>query len=137
MVLTQLLQVVCISVPSVSIRLGKLAGQLILVLSVILSGCTSMQTVDQKKADWQSRIKPGDSVVVYVDSGEILPLTVASMDNEGFSGNSSQGMQHVQWASVLKIEREQVDVVKTAGAAVGTALLVPVVVVLCLAGGCQ
>lgn len=109
----------------------------LIVFSLLLGGCTSMQTVNQAKAEWQDKIELGDKVVVYEHSGKIQPLTVQIITDDGFGGVGPGGYQDIAWNDIVKIEREQIDPLKTTGAVIGTAILVPIAVVLCLAGGCQ
>jgi hypothetical protein len=95
-----------------------------------------MQKVSAERAPWAEVIHPGDSLIVYVVTGEIMPITVSEVSSSSLKGYSEGKSFEWEWTELVKVEREQVDVLATAGATVGVAVLVPVVVTLCLLGGC-
>ena len=116
-------------------RVG-LRCSLLIVSVLLMGGCTSMQKVSAERAPWAEAIHPGDSLIVYVVTGEIMPITVSEVSPSSLKGYSEGKSFEWEWNELVKVEREQVDVLATAGATVGVVVLVPVVVTLCLLGGC-
>lgn len=104
-------------------RFRPLLG-LALAAALVLGGCTRLQEVPLAPPPLQEAVKPGEKVRVTLRDGTIRELEVTAVEPEAIVA----GEQRIAAAEIVKLEREEVDVGKTAFASIGGLALVGLVI---------
>lgn len=97
---------------------------LVLAMALVLGGCTRMQEVPLAPTPLQEAVKPGEKVRVTLRDGTVRELEVTAVEPEAIVA----GEERVAAAEIVKLERREVDVGKTAAATVGGLALVGLVI---------
>ena len=89
------------------------------------AGCTTTQTVHgSQEALVQKKVRVGDKVTLHYVSGASVKVKLTSIGQESLTGISDDGRTVTTvYADLLSLEKKKVEVVKTAGAAVGIVAL--------------
>ncbi len=115
-------------------------GVLLFVILVFLSNaaCTTTRPIElNDQASYASEIQVGDKVrLLYLDE-RVREIRVTEVNDQEIIGKlDSGGVVIADWRDIYEAERVTISPLKTAGAAVGIAIVVPVIVLLAVASGC-
>ncbi|MBD3646639.1 MAG: hypothetical protein HUJ31_04100 [Pseudomonadales bacterium] len=90
-------------------------------LSMGLSGCTSIRTLEGEKLQ---KIKLGEQVTIYEKDGRVTKLTVSKVTPDEIKGQlyPGGGMVTVAIDDIEDVQVERTDYVKSAAAGVGAAV---------------
>lgn len=91
--------------------LSRLRGALALVLSVsvLLSGCTTLTTIPVPAPNAPVAVNPGDKVVAHTHAGQKLEFTVKRIEPTALVGEHTR----VEFADIAKLEVRRPDEDKT------------------------
>jgi len=109
----------------------------------LLAGCTTMKEMPLDGEGLAARLKTGDHIIVYEDSGRVLDLRFVLIEDDVLRGSlvmDGREAVQVRLADISKIETERVAVGRTTGAVLGGAVLLPIAAMgagIALAGGMQ
>jgi len=112
--------------PKTNMRCHRAIG-LLMALLMTTTGCTSIRSFEGPRLE---RLKLGELATVYETSGRVSKLYISAITDEEISGQYHQGGQTVSIprSDIDSIEVERTDYAKSAGAAVGGAVVAVVVV---------
>ncbi len=113
---------------------------LLCAILVFLSNaaCTTTRPIElDDQASYASEIQVGDKVrLLYLDE-RVREIRVTEVNDQEIIGKvDSGGVVIADWRDIYEAERVTISPLKTAGAAVGIAIAIPVIVVLAVASGC-
>ena len=94
------------------------------------AGCTTMHHVNgSPEALAEKKIKVGDKVTVHYTSGHSETLKLTEIGEDSLSGIADDGRSvEIDYDNLLSLDHKEVNVLKTAGAAVGVVVLGAVLV---------
>lgn len=100
-------------------------------------GCTTIDSMNgTQEALAEEKIQVGDDVFLHYVGGESLEIEITNIGAETVSGIADNGRKVViNYADLSSIGHKRVEVLKTAGAALGIIALSPLIVVGVLATG--
>lgn len=104
----------------------KTALLLALLVSIhCVTGCTSMQTVHgSPEAVAAMKIRTGDKVTLNYVSGHSEKVKLTALGSDSLTGMTEDGRTiEVAYDDLLSLEHKEVEVLKTAGAAVGVVVV--------------
>lgn len=93
---------------------------MVALLVMALSGCTTLRRYEQPSAAVLSEhLEPGDRIRVLNRVGREYHLTVTQVTPEYFVGREADGKTwRFKWEQIQRLEREEIDGLKTTGAVV-------------------
>ncbi len=107
-------------------------------LFLLSTTCTTIKTIDNsEEATYSEQIKVGDNVRLIYLAGQVRNIRVTAISETEISGTpyDSKFKRAIgpgivaAWTDVYQAETVKVSVLKTAGAAVGLVIVIPVIVV--------
>ena len=110
----------------------------VIVTLVFNSGCTTVRPIDaDEPTSYVQEIKVGDKVrLAYLDE-RVREIRVTEIDDREIVGKLESGAVVIaDWQDIYAVERVTISPLKTAGAAVGIVVAIPVLVLLAVASGC-
>ena len=106
---------------------------------VMNTACTTTRAIDlDEQATYADRVQVGDKVrLLYLDE-RVREIRVTEVNGQEITGKlDNGGVVIAEWADIYEVEQVRISPLKTAGAALGIAVAIPVVAVLALASGCM
>lgn len=100
-----------------------IAAAMLISLCLAATGCTTTRTLPVPRSASQtlsSDIKPGNSVVLTLKSGQTRKLRVTSVEPDALVVKG----ERIPFADIEKLQRRKFSIIKTAGAVVGAAAVV-------------
>ena len=100
-----------------------------LALLALVAGCTTMKEMPTGGGEFAGRLKTGDHIVVYENSGRVFDLRFVRLDGDRMLGSlAKDGREAVEIrvADIEKIEVERVAAGRTAGLVLGAIVLLPI-----------
>ena len=93
---------------------------------VSLTACSTMRAIeDFSPSRIQEQVAVGDEVRIAATNGKVYELTVTQVEAESLTGRTTGGkVFKVQYTAIQYIEVEKIDGWKTAGATLGSAVIV-------------
>jgi hypothetical protein len=110
----------------------------LIIVFLLNSACTTTRPIDvDEHTSYAQQIRVGDKVrLLYLDE-RVKDIKVTEINEQEIIGKlDSGGIVIADWRDVYQAERVKLSPLKTAGAAVGIAVAIPVIVVLTVASGC-
>jgi hypothetical protein len=104
----------------------RVALVLVLSLSLLCSGCTTLQRVplpERVAQESLTAVKPGDRIVVFLKSGEQKRFRIAGITETGLEGRNDS----VAFADIASLDVRKVHAWRTTGAVVGTVVGIAVI----------
>ena len=89
----------------------------IIIMAVLLIGCTTMKRVDPQQTDLAEFIEVGDRLIVYTRNSGNMAMTVTDIDDKVIRSNNVT----VKIDDIVRVEVEKIDGAKTTLAIVGAA----------------
>lgn len=113
---------------------------LIIITAVFMTNaaCTTTKAIElDEQATYADRVQVGDKVrLVYLDE-RVREIRVTDVNDREIIGKlETGGVVIADWLDIYEVEQVRISPLKTAGAAVGIAVAIPVLAVLALASGC-
>lgn len=118
--------------------ISKRSIQFVIVTLLFNSGCTTIRPIDaDEPSSYVQEIKVGDKVrLAYLDE-RVREIRVTAINEQEIIGKLESGaMVIADWQDIYSVERVTISPLKTAGAAVGVMVAIPVLVLLAVASGC-
>ncbi len=119
-----------------SFRTGfRLAVAMLTIVSVLLSGCTTLRSVPLPAAGQPGQavtVKVGDDVQVQLKSGEALAFKITAIEPDALVGKKAQngGDVRTRFQDMTGLRVKRVDPVRTGAAVLGGAAVLAVVALL-------
>lgn len=113
-----------------NIRTKQLLTVILCVVMLGNIGCTTMHSVHgSPEALAEKKIRVGDKVTLHTVTGRSIEAKLTNIGEESVSATTTTG-QHVEidYDDLLSLDHKEVEVLKTAGAAVGVVALGAVLV---------
>ena len=110
----------------------------VIVTLVFNAGCTTVRPIDgDEPTSYVQAIKVGDKVrLAYLDE-RVREIRVTEINDREIVGKLESGAVVIaDWQDIYAVERVTISPLKTAGAAVGIVVAIPVLVLLAVASGC-
>ena len=111
---------------------------LVILVFLLNTACTTIKPIDvDERSSYAQHIQPGDKVrLLYVD-GRVREIKVAEINSMEIIGKlETGGVVIAEWQDIYEVESVTISPLKTAGAAVGIAVAIPVLALFALASGC-
>lgn len=108
------------------------------MLFLLISACTTIKPIElTEQTSYAKVIAVGDKVrLLYLDE-RIKEIRVTEISEQAITGKLESGAVVIaDWRDIYEAERIQISPIKTAGAAVGIAIAVPILAVLAVMSGC-
>lgn len=102
------------------------------------TACTTTRPIElDEHATYAGKVRVGDKVrLLYLDE-RVREIRVTATDDQQIIGKlDTGGVVIADWRDIYAVEQVRISPLKTAGAAFGIAVAIPVLVVLALASGC-
>lgn len=102
------------------------------------AACTTTKPIDiDEQTTYAQKIAVGDRVrLLYLDE-RVKEIRVTEINPREITGKlESGGVVIADWRDIYEAERVEISPIKTAGAAVGIVIAIPVVALLALMSGC-
>ena len=102
------------------------------------AGCTTVKPIDiDERSTYAQHIEPGDKVrLLYLDE-RVREIRVVEVNDREITGKlESGGMVIADWRDIYAAERVQISSIKTAGAAFGIVVAIPVLALMAVMSGC-
>ena len=115
--------------------------QTVLFVIIVLltnTGCTTIKPIDvDDQTTFAEQIKVGDKVrLAYLDE-RVREIRVTEVNDQEIIGKLESGAVVIaDWRDIYDVEQVRISPLKTAGAAVGIIVAIPVIAVLAVASGC-
>lgn len=110
----------------------------ILIAVLTTTGCTTIKPIDiDGPTTFAEQIKVGDKVrLAYLDE-RVREIRVIAVNDQEITGKlESGGVVIADWRDIYDVEQVRISPLKTAGAAVGIAIAIPIIALLAVASGC-
>lgn len=106
---------------------------------VMNTACTTTRSIElDEQTSYADRIQVGDKVRLLFLDERVREIRVTEVNGEEITGKlETGGVVIAEWADIHEVEQVQISALKTAGAAVGIAVAIPVLALLALASGCM
>ncbi|MDH3532905.1 MAG: hypothetical protein OEO82_08240 [Gammaproteobacteria bacterium] len=111
---------------------------LIIVVLHANSACTTTRAIDvDPSSSYAQTIEVGDKVrLLYLDES-VKEIRVLENNDQEITGKlESGGVVIADWRDIYAVESVEISPLKTAGAALGIAIAIPILVVLAVMSGC-
>jgi len=114
---------------------------LLLAVSAVFllnTACTTIKPIESDiPSDYVAQIEIGDKVrLLYLDE-RVREIEVLDLNDAEITGKvDGGGIVIADWRDVYQVEQVKISPLKTAGAAVGVLVAIPVVVALAVVSGC-
>ena len=111
---------------------------LVILVFLLNTACTTIKPIDlDERSSYAQHIRPGDKVrLLYLD-GRVKEIKVTEINSMEIIGKlDTGGVVIADWRDIYEAESVTISPLKTAGAAVGIAVAIPVLALLALASGC-
>ncbi|MCP4301913.1 MAG: hypothetical protein GY783_15105 [Gammaproteobacteria bacterium] len=122
--------------------MNAVTRKIVLLLSLAAfsmnAACTTIKPIDvDEQTTYAQQIKVGDKVrLLYLDE-RVKEIRVTEVNEQEISGKlDSGGVVIADWRDIYEAEQVKISPVKTAGAAVGVVIAIPVLAVLAIMSGC-
>lgn len=102
------------------------------------TACTTIKPIDlEEQSTYAQEIEVGEKVrLVYLDE-RVKEIRVSNVNEQEIIGRlESGGVVIADWRDIYAAERVEISAAKTAGAAVGIVIAIPVLAVLAVMSGC-
>ncbi len=119
--------------------LNKKLWVIVMAVSMTNAACTTTQPIHlDEQATYADHVRVGDKVrLLYLDE-RVREIRVTEVSDQEIIGKlESGGVVIADWQDIYAVEQVRISPLKTAGAAVGIAVAIPVLAVLALASGCM
>lgn len=110
----------------------------IIVVLLANSACTTTRPIDvDASSSYAQTVEVGDRVrLLYLDE-RVKEIRVLEVNDQEITGKlESGGVVIADWRDIYAVESVEISPLKTAGAALGIAIAIPVLVVLAVMSGC-
>lgn len=110
----------------------------IIVVLLANSACTTTRPIDvDASSSYAQTVEVGDKVrLLYLDE-RVKEIRVLEINDQEITGKlESGGVVIADWRDIYAVESVEISPLKTAGAALGIAIAIPVLVVLAVMSGC-
>ncbi len=110
----------------------------IIVVLLANSACTTTRPIDvDASSSYAQTVEVGDRVrLLYLDE-RVKEIRVLEINDQEITGKlESGGVVIADWRDIYAVESVEISPLKTAGAALGIAIAIPVLVVLAVMSGC-
>jgi hypothetical protein len=116
-------------------------GLTLFIVAVFLlnSACTTIKPINvDEQSSYAQHIVVDDKVrLLYLD-GRVKEIKVTEINEQEITGKlETGGVVIADWRDIYEAERVTISPLKTAGAALGIAIAIPVIAILGLASGCM
>lgn len=111
---------------------------LIIAVFALNAACTTIKPIDMdEQSSYAQHIVVDDKVrLLYLD-GRVKEIRVTEINEQEIVGKmNSGGVVIADWRDIYEAERVTISPLKTAGAALGIAVAIPVIAILGVASGC-
>ncbi len=119
-------------------RSGKVTVSMLCALLLLNTACTTTRAIDvDERSTYAQHIEPGDRVrLLYLDE-QVREIRVVEVNDREIIGKlETGGVVIADWRDIYAAERVEISPVRTAGAAVGIVVAVPVLALMALMSGC-
>lgn len=102
------------------------------------TACTTIKPIDvDEQSTYAQKIEAGDKVrLIYLD-GRVNEIRVIEINDLEITGKLESGaVVFAGWHDIYEVERVAISPIKTAGAAVGIVVAIPVLALLAVMSGC-
>lgn len=108
------------------------------MLFLLNTACTTIKPIDvDERSTYAQQIEPGDKVrLLYLDE-QVREIRVVEVNDREITGKlESGGIVIADWRDIYAAERVEISPIKTAGAAVGIVVAIPVLALMAVMSGC-
>lgn len=116
----------------------KIIAAFFCAVSFLNAACTTIKPIDiDAQSTYAQKIDVGDKVrLLYLDE-RVREIRVTEVNGQTITGKlETGGVVIADWRDIYEVERVEISPIKTAGAAVGIIIAIPVVALLALMSGC-